>query len=132
MSDGPGTNPEELFAVGFAACFESALLGVARGRKLDTTGSDTGVGSVRAAARSASLCPTFPSARLPGEVRPRDNSAEPKGLGRRTGRRAPILWTSLTCSFPVASLKRAIARAARVGEGSRVSRARTGGRWVCR
>ena len=35
--DGPGTNPEELFAIGFAACFESALLGVARGRKLDTT-----------------------------------------------------------------------------------------------
>jgi lipoyl-dependent peroxiredoxin len=30
---GPGTNPEQLFAVG--ACFQSALLGVARGRKLD-------------------------------------------------------------------------------------------------
>jgi Ohr subfamily peroxiredoxin len=37
--DGPGTNPEQLFAVGFAACFQSALLGVARGRKLDATGS---------------------------------------------------------------------------------------------
>lgn len=37
--DGPGTNPEELFAVGFAACFQSALLGVARGRKLDASGS---------------------------------------------------------------------------------------------
>jgi lipoyl-dependent peroxiredoxin len=37
--DGPGTNPEELFAVGFAACFQSALLGVARGRKLDATDS---------------------------------------------------------------------------------------------
>jgi osmotically inducible protein OsmC len=36
---GPGTNPEQLFAVGFAACFQSALLGVARGRKLDATGS---------------------------------------------------------------------------------------------
>jgi osmotically inducible protein OsmC len=32
---GPGTNPEQLFAVGFAACFQSALLGVARGRDLD-------------------------------------------------------------------------------------------------
>jgi lipoyl-dependent peroxiredoxin len=32
---GPGTNPEQLFAVGFAACFQSALLGVARGRHLD-------------------------------------------------------------------------------------------------
>src|SRR3989442_1211704 len=29
---GPGTNPEQLFVVGYAACFESALLGVARGR----------------------------------------------------------------------------------------------------
>jgi Ohr subfamily peroxiredoxin len=30
-----GTNPEELFAVGYAACFESALGAVARRRKLD-------------------------------------------------------------------------------------------------
>jgi lipoyl-dependent peroxiredoxin len=37
--DGPGTNPEQLFAVGYAACFQSALLGVARGRKLDATGT---------------------------------------------------------------------------------------------
>jgi osmotically inducible protein OsmC len=37
--DGPGTNPEQLFAVGYAACFQSALLGVARGRRLDATGS---------------------------------------------------------------------------------------------
>src|SRR5947209_7983466 len=34
---GPGTNPEQLFAVGYAACFESALLGVARGRKMDAS-----------------------------------------------------------------------------------------------
>lgn len=33
--DGGGTNPEELFAVGFAACFESALGVVARRRKLE-------------------------------------------------------------------------------------------------
>ena len=37
--DGPGTNPEQLFAIGHAACFQSALLGVAQGRKLDATGS---------------------------------------------------------------------------------------------
>ena len=37
--DGPGTNPEQLFAVGYAACFRSALLGVAQGRNLDATGS---------------------------------------------------------------------------------------------
>jgi Ohr subfamily peroxiredoxin len=33
-SGGPGTNPEELFAVGYAVCFQSALLPVATGRKL--------------------------------------------------------------------------------------------------
>ena len=32
---GPGTNPEQLFAVGFGACFQSSLLAVAQGRKLD-------------------------------------------------------------------------------------------------
>jgi Ohr subfamily peroxiredoxin len=33
---GGGTNPEELFAVGYAACFESALAGVARRNKVET------------------------------------------------------------------------------------------------
>jgi lipoyl-dependent peroxiredoxin len=32
---GGGTNPEELFAVGYAACFESALGAVARRRHVD-------------------------------------------------------------------------------------------------
>jgi len=36
---GSGTNPEQLFAVGYAACFQSALLNVANGRKLDAAGS---------------------------------------------------------------------------------------------
>src|SRR5258708_31503898 len=36
---GPCTNPEQLFALGYAACFQSALLGVARGRKLDASDS---------------------------------------------------------------------------------------------
>ena len=36
---GPGTNPEQLFAVGYAACFQSALLGIARGHQLDASGS---------------------------------------------------------------------------------------------
>ncbi|HKB48768.1 MAG TPA: organic hydroperoxide resistance protein [Ktedonobacterales bacterium] len=34
---GPGTNPEQLFALGYAACFQSALLGVARGRQRDVS-----------------------------------------------------------------------------------------------
>jgi osmotically inducible protein OsmC len=33
--EGGGTNPEQLFAVGFASCFESALKLVARRQKLD-------------------------------------------------------------------------------------------------
>jgi Ohr subfamily peroxiredoxin len=33
--EGGGTNPEQLFAVGFAACFESAVEAVARRRKLE-------------------------------------------------------------------------------------------------
>jgi osmotically inducible protein OsmC len=36
---GTGTNPEQLFAVGYGACFQSALLNVANGRKLDATDS---------------------------------------------------------------------------------------------
>jgi osmotically inducible protein OsmC len=36
---GPGTNPEQLFAVGYAACFQSALMGVARGHNLDVSDS---------------------------------------------------------------------------------------------
>ena len=48
---GPGgalTNPEQLFAAGYAACFHSALKAVARPRKLDLTDTavtvDVGVG----------------------------------------------------------------------------------------
>jgi lipoyl-dependent peroxiredoxin len=33
--EGGGTNPEQLFAVGYAACFESALAAVARRKKLE-------------------------------------------------------------------------------------------------
>jgi lipoyl-dependent peroxiredoxin len=38
-SGGPGTNPEQLFATGYAACFQSALLRIAAGRKLDVSDS---------------------------------------------------------------------------------------------
>jgi lipoyl-dependent peroxiredoxin len=39
---GPGgaTNPEQLFAVGYAACFHSALKVVAQRQKVDVTGSE--------------------------------------------------------------------------------------------
>ena len=36
---GGGTNPEQLFAVGYAACFESALRMVARAKKLPVDGA---------------------------------------------------------------------------------------------
>ncbi len=37
-SSGPGTNPEQLFAAGYGACFQSALLRIASERKLDVAG----------------------------------------------------------------------------------------------
>jgi osmotically inducible protein OsmC len=36
---GPGTNPEQLFASGYAACFQSSMMRYAAGRKLDLSGS---------------------------------------------------------------------------------------------
>lgn len=46
---GDGANPEELFAAGYAACFHSALQGVARSEKADlgdsTVGALVGIGS---------------------------------------------------------------------------------------
>jgi osmotically inducible protein OsmC len=41
--DGPGTNPEQLFATGYAACFHSALKMVASQKKLDVEGSAVSV-----------------------------------------------------------------------------------------
>jgi Ohr subfamily peroxiredoxin len=36
---GAGTNPEQLFAAGYAACFQSAMSAVGRREKIDTSGS---------------------------------------------------------------------------------------------
>jgi osmotically inducible protein OsmC len=38
-TNGPGTNPEQLFAAGYAACFQSAMMRFASTRELDLTGS---------------------------------------------------------------------------------------------
>jgi Ohr subfamily peroxiredoxin len=47
---GGATNPEELFAAGYAACFHSALKFVAAGDGIDTTGTEVsatvGIGSL--------------------------------------------------------------------------------------
>lgn len=41
--DGPGTNPEQLFAAGYAACFHSALKALARQQKIDVAESAVSV-----------------------------------------------------------------------------------------
>ncbi|GLY27345.1 organic hydroperoxide resistance protein [Kineosporia sp. NBRC 101731] len=41
--DGPGTNPEQLFATGYAACFHSALKSAARAEKVDVSDSAVSV-----------------------------------------------------------------------------------------
>jgi Ohr subfamily peroxiredoxin len=41
---GPGTNPEQLFAVGYGACFQSSLLAVAPGRGASDTNITASVG----------------------------------------------------------------------------------------
>ena len=50
-SGGPGTNPEQLFAAGYAACFQSSMARVAARRNLDLTGSSVtaqvGIGPAR-------------------------------------------------------------------------------------
>jgi Ohr subfamily peroxiredoxin len=47
---GSGTNPEQLFAAGFAACFQSALAVVGRRAGVDTSGSlveaDVSIGTI--------------------------------------------------------------------------------------
>lgn len=35
----PGTNPEQLFALGYAACWQNAMIGIARRKGLDVTDS---------------------------------------------------------------------------------------------
>ena len=48
---GPGTNPEQLFAAGYAACFQSSMLRFASARKLDLSGkrvsARVGIGPLR-------------------------------------------------------------------------------------
>jgi len=65
--EGGGTNPEQLFAVGYAACFESALATVARREKLEVgdVGIDSkvilGAGEERSLTIAVELHVTLPS-----------------------------------------------------------------------
>lgn len=59
--DGPGVNPEQLFALGYAACFHSAVQSAARQRQLDVSGSQitARVGLGRAAPGEVTLVVTL-------------------------------------------------------------------------
>jgi Ohr subfamily peroxiredoxin len=65
--EGGGTNPEQLFAVGYAACFESALAAVARRQKLEVGDVEIGskvmlaIGEDRSFTIAAELDVTLPS-----------------------------------------------------------------------
>ncbi|WP_380173747.1 organic hydroperoxide resistance protein [Kineococcus sp. DHX-1] len=65
--DGPGTNPEQLFAAGYAACFHSALKAIARSQKVDVADSAVSVtvGVTGGLAQGIDLAVTI-EAQLPG------------------------------------------------------------------
>ena len=73
--EGGGTNPEQLFAVGYAACFESALGTVARRRRMEA-GDDVAIQSrvmliptnERTFVLQVELDVTLPSVADPGEA----------------------------------------------------------------
>jgi len=72
-SGGPGTNPEQLFAVGYAACFQSALLRIAAGRKLDVSDSRitarVGIGALRSGGFGLAVALDFDAPRLTRDQR---------------------------------------------------------------
>jgi lipoyl-dependent peroxiredoxin len=47
---GPGTNPEQLFALGYAACYQNAMMGIARRKQLvaddSTVSARVGLGTI--------------------------------------------------------------------------------------
>jgi Ohr subfamily peroxiredoxin len=65
---GPGTNPEQMFAAGYAACFHSALKGMARIAKVDADESavTVTVGLGQDEATSASTLAVTIAAEMPG------------------------------------------------------------------
>jgi Ohr subfamily peroxiredoxin len=69
---GPGTNPEQLFAAGYAACFQSALLRVASGRKLDVSDSRitarVGIGPVEGGGFGLSVALNLDAPRIDDEI----------------------------------------------------------------
>ena len=83
---GGGTNPEQLFAVGYAACFESALGAVARRRRLEVAdvAIDSSVMLMPTASRGYKLAVTL-AVTLPSV----DDAAEAAELVRAADRVCP-------------------------------------------
>ena len=80
--DGAGTNPEQLFAVGFAACFEGAIGAVGRRERAE-------VGDVSIDSR-VSLHPTEERGfKLSAELHVTTAAGRRPGAGRRDRRRGP-------------------------------------------
>ena len=83
-----GTNPEQLFALGFAACWENAMLGIARRKGLDVEDAvvtaRVGIGRIESGrlGLAVELLITLPS--LPG-------SRAGRGTHRRGGAALPVL-----------------------------------------
>ena len=75
--EGGGTNPEQLFAVGYAACFESALGAVARRRRLEV--ADVAIDS------SVMLMPTESRGYGSGDARRHAAVDRRSGRGRGAG-----------------------------------------------
>jgi lipoyl-dependent peroxiredoxin len=93
---GEGTNPEQLFAAGYAACFLNAALGVARRMKLDATdaavSASISIGKVSefAFGLSGELTSTFRTSRPTSDSR-LSTSRTPTA---RTRMRRAATWTS--------------------------------------
>src|SRR5438132_5303049 len=73
---GPGTNPEQLFAAGYAACFQSSMARFAAGWNIDLTGTRVtalvGIGPARGGGLGPRARPD-----LPGRGSSRPKAARP-------------------------------------------------------
>ena len=122
--DGPGTNPD-LFAVGFAACFQSALLGVARGRSSTRRIAHDITGRYRPTRPGGFGIQVSPTSThrtsLQRTARPDAASGDAplfERNAREHHRRASVDGTPSNASVSTAGMAAAELRAAEVGRGS--------------
>ncbi len=104
--EGGGTNPEELFAMGYAACFESAVTTVARRMKVDTGGTsvDSRVSVMTGGGRSFKLEWSWTSTCRASKLTPArrwSSCAQPtRSAPTRTPRAATSAWRSRPTDTP--------------------------------